>query len=168
MLRSIQSIFCVLVFLTLGCANPKSAIQPEVHDFLQLLTRSDEPSLAEYSKYSGECGGESELVFALKECHSRGWEEHSKSCVNFTRERCSVAAQVPSLELGWLRKRFSTVGKSYLIVSVESKTEGFRHELVEVEIGGNKFLLFHNTDPRIPTGLIVGVSKVNSKNIDEY
>lgn len=166
MLRSAQTILWLAVFLVSGCVNPRLAVQPEVQNFLRLLTRTDEPSLAEYSKYGGECGGESELVFELKECHSRGWEEHSKSCVNYTRERCSVADQVPSLELGWLRKQFSTVGKSYRIVSVESKTEGFHHELVEVEIGKNIFLLFHNIDPHTPTGLVIGVSKVNGKNIE--
>lgn len=151
-----------------SCVNPRFVVQPDVLNFIQLLINTDEPTLAEYSKYAGECGGESELVFELKECHAKGWEEHSESCINYTRERCSAAHRVPSLELSWIRQRFSTAGKSYRIINVESKTEGFSHEMVEVEIGENKFLLFHNTDSLIPTGVIVGVSKVNNKNIDDY
>ncbi len=167
-MRYIQKIIWLLAFLASGCASAESAVQPEVRGFLQLLTRTDEPTLAEAAKFSGECGGESELIFELKDCHSRGWEEHSKLCVNYTRARCDGADQVASLELSWLRERFSTVGKSYHVVSVELKAEGFSHELVEVEIGKNKFLLFHNIDPHIPTGLVVGVSKVNGKSVADY
>lgn len=60
-----------------------------------------------------------------------------------------------------MRERFSTVGKSYRIISVHSETEGFKHDLVEVEIGENKFLLFHNRHPGTLTNVLVDVYKVN-------
>ncbi len=91
----------------------------------------------------------------------KGWHTHSQTCINYTRQRCEKADQEVSLELSWLRERFSTVGKSYRIISVHSETEGFKHDLVEVEIGENKFLLFHNRHPGTLTNVLVDVYKVN-------
>ena len=72
-----------------------------------------------------------------------------------------MADQEASLELSWLRERYSTVGKSYRLISVHSVADGFKHDLVEVGIGKNKFLLLHNTDPYPPGGVLVDVYKVN-------
>ncbi len=168
MSKFVQTVLWLSLFLVSACVESQEELNPEVSDFIQFLVRIDEPSLAEYAKFSGDCGGESELIFALEECRSRGWDINSKSCVEFTRKRCHMSEQETSLELSWLRERFSTVGKNYRLVNVQPESKGFRHELVEVEIGKNKFLLFHNTDPNIPTGLVVGVSKVNGKKITDY
>lgn len=154
------------LFLVSACAVSREKLHPEVSDFIQLLVRANEPALAEYAKFGGECGGESELAFALNECRSKGWEINSKSCADFTRQRCRAAEYGPSLELSWLRKRFSTVGKSYRLISVQSEPEGI--DLIEVEIGKNKFLLFHDATPYPPGGLVVGVSKVNGKKVADY
>ena len=151
-----------------ACVESQEKLSSEVSDFIQLLVRTDEPSLAEYAKFSGECGGEFELAFDLEECRSRGWKINTKACVEFTRQRCHMAEQETSLALSWLRKRFSTVGENYRLVSIQTGSEDFEHDLVEVEIGKNKFLLFRNTDPNMPTGLLVGVSKVNDKKITDY
>ncbi|MBI2413959.1 MAG: hypothetical protein HYV24_12215 [Deltaproteobacteria bacterium] len=157
----------VLFFLTNRCVA--SEIQPEINDFIQLLIKADNPTLAEYIRFSGESdSSELELFFELKECRSRGWADSSDLCINFVRNRWRTADQHNSLFLGWLREQFSTVGKNYRIVSVKSKTEGFSHELVEVVIGENKFLLFHNTEHSKPTGIVIGVSEVNGKNINYY
>lgn len=163
-----QTVFFLLLFVVSACFGFQEKLNPQVYEFVQLLVRVDEPTLAEYAKFSGECGGESELVFTLKECSSRGWDINSKSCVEFTRQRCHFAEQESAFELSWLRDRFSTVGKKFRLVGIESRTEGFNHDLVEVEIGENRFLLFHNTAPNSPTGLVVGVSKVNGKKIADY
>ena len=163
-----QTVFWLSLFLVNACVESQEKLSSEVSDFIQLLVRTDEPSLAEYAKFSGECGGEPELVFALEECRSRGWGIYTKSCVEYTWRRCHIAEQITSLELSWLRKRFSTVGENYRLVSIQTGSEGFEHDLLEVEIGKNKFLLFHNTDPNIPTGFLVGVSKVNDKKITDY
>lgn len=162
-------IFSLLsLFLSSKCVASGVVVQPEIHEFVQLLTKADKPTLAEYARYSGESDpSELELFFELKVCRSRGWTDSSESCVNFIRNRWRTADQQNSFFLGWLREQFSTVGKSYRLVNVESRTEGFNHELVEVAIGESSFLLFHNTEPNKPTGLIIGVSKVNGKKIDD-
>ena len=77
-----------------------------------------------------------------------------------------MADQKTSFELSWLREQFSTVGKNHRLINVQPESKDFRYELIEVEIGKNRFLLFHNTEPNLPTGLVVGVSKVNGKKID--
>lgn len=148
-----------------GCVKPAPDVQPEVKAFIQLLIKADKPTLSEYEQYDT---GEIELEHELKECHAKGWSDRSKECIGYENSRWKSADREPALHLNWLRERFSTVGKSYKIISVESKTEGFNHELIEVEIGANKFLLFHNTDPNLPTGLVVGVSEVNGKKITDY
>lgn len=164
-----QVVLWLSLSLVSACVvESQEKLNPEVSGFIQLLVRTNEPTLAEYAKFSGECGGKTELVFALEECRSRGWEINSKTCIDFTRQRCHSSDKEPSLELSWLRERFSTVGKNYRLVGVRTETVGFRHDLVEVEIGKDKFLLFHNTDPKIPTGLVVGVSKVNGKKVQDY
>ena len=135
--------------------------------FIHLLVKLEEPTLSEFEKFSGECGLEFELEFELEECRLKGWHTHSQACINYTRQRCSRADQELSLALGWLRESFSTVGKKYRLIKVRSVTEGFRHDLVEVEIGNNKFLLFHNIDPYPPGGILVEVFKVNGKEIND-
>ena len=174
MSKFIPTVLWVLFFLLSSCvepqvkSTPEKKLHPEVDSFIQLLVRLDEPTLAEYAKFSGECGGESELDFELEECQSRGWHTHSQSCIDYTRQRCEMADQEASLELSWLRKQFSTPGNTYSLVSVHSETEGFKHDLVEVAIGENKFLLFHSIDPYPPGGLLVGVTKVNGKEVYDF
>lgn len=167
--KLIQNVLWSALLLTCTCTRVQSQekVKQEVDGFIQLLIKADVPTLAEYARFSSE-GAELELLFELKECHLRGWEDKSKLCVNFIQNRWRSADQQPTFFLGWLRKQFSTVGKSYHLVGVESKTEGFSHDLVEVNIGENRFLLFHNTDPNKPTGVIVDVSEVNGKNINFY
>lgn len=149
-----------------ACAISQERLPPEVTGFIQLLVRTSEPTLAEHAKFSGECGGEFELEFELKECRSRGWDIYSESCIAFTRQRCHAAEQEPSLALNWLRERFSTVGKSYRLIDVQSQSANI--DLVGVEIGGNTFLLFYDAGSHPPGGLIVGVSRVNSKKVTDY
>ena len=133
------------LFLVGACAVSQEELHPEVSGFIRLLVSSNDPTLAEFEKFSGECGGEPELGFALNACRSKGWEIDSKSCVDFTRRRCRESEREPSLYLSWLRDRFSTVGKDYRLLGVQSEAEGV--ELIEVEIGANRFLLFHDTTP---------------------
>jgi hypothetical protein len=172
-MSKIIQIFFLLLFIlfVIACSYviPKSDFQPEVQAFIQLLIKADKPTLAEYAQYSGEGDpSELELNFELKECHSKGWEDRSKECIDYIHGRWNSADRHNALYLNWLRERFSTVGKSYRIIEVESKTEGFNHELIKLEIGKNKFLLFHNTDQNLPTGLVVGVSEVDGKKITNY
>jgi len=161
-----QTILYLSFFLVSACVESQEKLSQEVSGFIQLLVRTDEPTLAEYAQYSGECGGESELVFALNECRSKGWEVNSKSCIDFTRQRCRMAEQEPSLELSWLRERFSTAGKSYRLIRTQSESGDI--DLIEVEIGKNKFLLFHDARPYPPGGLVIGASKVNGKKVADY
>ncbi len=162
-----KTLVVVLCFYILSaCAVSQEKVHPDVNSFIQLLLRTNEPTLAEYAEFSGECGGESELTFMLNECRSSGWEIHSKSCVDFTRQRCKEAEQLSSLELGWLREQFSTTAESYQLIRVQSESENIN--LVEVKIGKNTFLLFHNVAPYPPGGLVVGVSKVNGKKLTDY
>ncbi len=166
MSKATRIVLWLFFFLVSACAVFQEKMQPEVTSFIQLLVRVNEPTLAEYGKFSGHCGGESELAFWLNECRSKGWDIYSKSCIDFTRQRCRKAELEHSLELSWLRERFSTVGESYQVISVQSESEGI--DLVEVEIGKNKFLLYHNATPYSPGGVVVDVSKVNGRKLAEY
>lgn len=155
-------------FLVSACVGSQKNLDPEVSNFIRLLVQAEAPTLAEYSKFSGECGGESELSFELNECRSRGWDINSESCIEFTRQRCNSADNENSLVLSWIREQFSTVGKSYHLVGIESRTEGFSHNLVDVLIGDYRFRLFHNIDPNKPTGVVVGVLEINGKSMSDY
>ena len=88
------------------------------------------------------------------------------SCADLIRRRCRESEQEPSLYLIWLRDRFSQVGKQHQLLGVQSEAEGV--ELIEVEIGANRFMLFHDATPFPPGGLVVDVSKVNGKRIAYY
>jgi hypothetical protein len=172
MSKIIKTVFLLLLIALVTACNYvklKSDSWPEVHSFIQLLIKADKPTLADYAQYSGEGDpSELELSFELKECRSKGWKDRSKECIDYINSRWDSADQHNALYLSWLRESFSTVGKNYRIIEVESKTERFNHELIEVEIGENKFLLFHNTDQSLPTGLFIGVSEVNGKKISDY
>jgi hypothetical protein len=169
MAKFIRIILVMLVVISSACATLQSSADQEVHDFLQLLIEKNEPTLSEYARFSGEGDpSELELVFELRECSSRGWGNDTKPCVDFVRNRWRSSDEQKALYLSWLRTRFSTVGNSYRIIGIKSKTEGFHHNLVEVAIGKNRFVLFHNTDPGRPTSLVVGVSEVNGKKIRDY
>ena len=166
MSKVIHAVLWLPLFIMSACAVSQERLPPEVTGFIQLLVRTGEPTLAEHAKFSGECGGESELEFELKECRSRGWDIYSESCVAFTRQRCHAAEQESSLELNWLRERFSTVGKSYRLIGVQSQSANI--DLVEVEIGNNTFLLFYDANSYPPGGLVVAVSNVNGKKVTDY
>ena len=155
-----------LCFLS-ACGASQPKVDSEVSRFIELLVRAEEPTLAEYAELSGECGGDLELGFMLQVCRSSGWDIYADACIDLTRRRCDSADHVPSLGLRWLRSRFSTVEQVYRVTGVFPGNTEFRHELIEVRIGKHQFLLFHNTDPRTLTGLIVGVTAVNGRPISE-
>jgi hypothetical protein len=134
---------------------------------MQLLVQKKEPSIADSAVFYGECGGEMELLFELQECCKKGWKAKSKRCIRFTKDRCNNATRHPSLELSWLRETFKTEGKVYKILSSSNGADGFPHELVEVKIGSHHLLLFHNTAPGTPTGLLLGVTKIDGIPISE-
>jgi len=163
--KFISTILGLLLVASSAYATPPVSVDKEVHDYLQLLVRKDEPTYAEYLRFAGS---EGELSFELRECRSRGWEIYSESCIAFTRDRANSADKQNSLYLSWVRTRFSTVGASYRIIGSKLKTEGIRHNLIEVVIGKNGFLLIHNIHPGRPTSLLVGISRVNDKLMEDY
>lgn len=174
--KVIRTVLWLYLFLISVCATCQEELYPEAYEFIQLLVRTDEPTLAEYGKLVGgtdRCGGESELLFLLKtECRPRGWSFYSKSCINLTRQQCEMSEHVPSLELNWLREQFSTAGESYQVLDViqkEYEYEGYEYYLFEVEIGKNNFLLHYDLPgPLRIQDRIVYVSEVNSKKLSEY
>lgn len=170
MLKFISSYFTILIILliTTDCVFSRDKMDKEIQDFLELLVREQEPTYAEYEKISGVDTDEYELAFQIRECNLRGWEGLSKLCVDFTRNIARSPDKNISLSLNWLRKQFSTIGNKYHIISIVSKTEGWNHDLVEAKIGKNNFLLYHNTGSNKPTSVIVRVSKVNGRNINDY
>ena len=166
MRKFLSSVFGVLIIFSCACATPLGGANQEVLSFLQLLIKEDAPTLAEYARFSGEGDpSELELVFELKKCSANGWESGSKPCIEYIRKRWNSADKEKALFLSWVRKNFSTVGQSHHIINVSSKNEGFIHNLIEVEIGKNNFVLFKNTDQNRPTGLLVGISEINGKKI---
>lgn len=166
MLNIARTVLWLYLFLVRACAASQAQLHPDVFDFIELLVRANEPTLAEYAKFSGGCGGESELDFMLNECRSKEWDIYSKSCIDFTRQRCREAEQEPSLELSWLRDQFSTAGESYKLISVQPGSGGI--DLIEVEIGKNRYSLYHNANLHPLGGLVVGVNKVNGKKFTDY
>jgi len=160
--------FLTLLPLLVICTVSNAGLRPDVHDFIKLLTREAPPSLAEYSRFSGECGGETELIFETKECHAKGWKTNSRACIDFTQRRCQLEEQEVSLVLSWLRKKFSTAGKRYDLLSVISNTDDLNYELIKVKIGQNTFVLLHYLDSNPPGGMTVAVSRINGKEIREY
>jgi hypothetical protein len=166
-MRKINFIGMLSLCVLSSCAVSQE-LSPEISDFMRMLVEEKAPTLAEFSRFSGECGGESELTFTLKECSARGWSIYSGSCVDYSRQSCLTAEHQPSLEISWLRERFSTKGASYRVLSVQPSRGQVSYELVEVEVAGSIFLIFHNTDPIPIGGLSVGISKVNGKKIEDY
>ena len=146
----LHTIFWLSFSVLIACVGFQQQLSPEVSGFIQLLVKIDEPTLAEYAKFSGNCGGEPELIFSLDACEANGWNSNSQSCINFTRKKCEMPDQEPSLKLSWLRERFSTVGKKYRLVGTQSESEGFNHDIVEVENGwpqGRPALSFRHYKP---------------------
>lgn len=162
--------YLLIALLVVVAPNVSLAVKPDVNsrvsEFIGLLVQSRSPTLADYSRYSGECGGEGELAFALKECRSRGWGTKSTHCINFVHQHCEGKTEEPSFVLDWLRTRFATAGKQYHIVRVEPESGGTYQ--IQVRIGGNDFLLFYDSNPYPPGGLVVDVNRVNGRKIDEY
>ncbi|UCZ57636.1 hypothetical protein LGV61_04980 [Desulfurispirillum indicum] len=161
-----SALLCFFLFGVSNCTTGHEDLPQIIYDFLDLMVRFDEPTLAEYAKFSGECGGEPELVFTLTVCRANGWRVDSEPCIDFSRKRCQAAAYEPSLQLNWFRGKFSTVGKSYQVINVQSESEDI--SLIEVQIGKSEFLLFYNAILHPPGGLIVGVSKIDGKKVTDY
>jgi hypothetical protein len=163
-----KRIVCCLGFLLLTDSSYSQDNSTEVSDFITLLVQDEKPTLSEYSKFAGECGGELELSLTLRECKKKGWTVESKECIDYSFQRCQMKDKSPSLALNWLRRRFSTPGKKYEILRVQEVNEGFMHELINVRIGQNIFLLFRNTEPSLPTGTLVDITAINGKKVNEY
>lgn len=154
-MSNISHIALWLALLASPCLVPRKHLGPKVIAFIHLLTRASEPTLAEFEKFSGECCGESELAFELKECQLRGWGICSEACIVFTR-RCTIATRVPSLELNWLRDRFDTVGQAYRLISIESLL-GYEHiELIEIQVGNANMILYHDASMDPIGGWLLG------------
>lgn len=168
MSRASRAVLLVALLAASDYAVAEESAPSKVDAFVQLLIKDSDPTLAEHSEFSGECGGESELEFELQECRSRGWDIYSASCVTFTRQRCLAAAEESSLELYWLRRKFSTVGKTYRVIDIKHLSESESIYVVEVEIGDNTFLLYYDARPNPPGGLAVGVISVNNKKLGDF
>ncbi|MES2202523.1 MAG: hypothetical protein V4498_09745 [candidate division FCPU426 bacterium] len=156
--------------LPTGCRDekPVAASSGDVLAYLDLLTRISAPTLAESERFYGECGGEAELDFLLSKCKAMGWGEDTKRCIEFTRDGCKNATKVKSLALEWIRTKFGTVGKKTKVIQTSRGEKGFEYELVEVQVGKSRLVLFHNLATGIPTGILVDVSKVDGKAVEEY
>ncbi|RME58824.1 hypothetical protein D6779_05680 [Candidatus Parcubacteria bacterium] len=152
----------ILVLVT-GCQH--FGLNHQVLGFVNLLIKEEEPSLAEYARYAGECGGETELTFLWRKCKKLGWQENSKECIDLGRKRCLSGVKHASFTLSWVRKQFSTERESYRIISVREERDS---ETVTLRIGKNVFTLYHNKSLNPPGGLKVDIVEINGKKIGEY
>jgi len=167
MFKLLNLIF-LLIILSIDTYAKEINISKEIDSFIQLLIREKSPTIAEYAKYTGECGSESELGFVLNKCQLKGWDINSKLCIDFSKIRCQNLDKEVSLFLMWIRNKFLTAGKQYKICKIQSSDDGFLHEIIEVKIGNNYFKLFHNLNPDIPTGLLIDVIEINGLRISNY
>ena len=100
-------IYYLMIFVSLSwCAEQPHS---DVTGFINLLVRQDEPTLLEYSKFVGDCGGESELLFTLHKCKLLGFDEMSQQCIILSNQECKMVDILPSHELSWTRKKFATI-----------------------------------------------------------
>lgn len=151
-----------------ACSLPKANdTDKTVSDFVNLLVSDKVISLSDYEKFYGQ-SSEQELFFELRECEERGWNENSKNCISFVRERRASPKSEKSLFINWLKEKFLTSGKDYEVISSSSSVEGFEHSLIEVMVGEHKFILFLNKSLDKKTGLLMGISSVDDRNIQSY
>ncbi|MDR1007522.1 MAG: hypothetical protein LBL65_03005 [Campylobacteraceae bacterium] len=162
-------VISIAFFLVLQVICYSNELPKDVYGYIELLTRVSEPTLAEYSNYAGECGGESELLFMQSECEDNYNNIFSCECVKFTRDRCKNEKNTTSLELNWIRKNFSTAGKKYNIEHIkrynkayndEGNSMVYNYEIISVKIGDNLFDLYHTLDNTVP-GLSLYISNIN-------
>ncbi len=168
-MKTIRNMLLILV-LTLSCCNTRTSTREDrdVLDFLELLVGDETPTLAQYQRFAGPGDpGERELAFELQECRRKGWSVDSAACKGFVQKRWSEPEKHKSLYFSWLRNHFSTSNARYRILRRRSSAEGFQHELVDVTIGHTPFILFHNTAPGHPTGVIVSVISAGGTKIDQ-
>ena len=160
----------VLLAVTLGsCIAPSVRPPPEVTQFIQLLVQRNEPSLADYERFAGDGDpSEIELGFEERECNSRGWSLSDERCLRYTRDRWLDPGAQQAMFLSWFRRQFDTVGKPFRVIGIQRYSEGFSHNLIEVDIGRTVLILFENTEPGVPTGMLVGVSKINGKSLESF
>jgi hypothetical protein len=148
-----------------ACVAAEPAVDPRVLGFIDLLVQDRDPTLKDYSRFSGECGGEGELGFALRQCHSRGWATQTTSCVDFVHQHCQSASEEPAFVLNWIRARFATAGKQYRIVRIDPVVGGTYQ--IEVRIAKNNLLLFFDRGSHPPGGLVVDVTRINGRTIQQ-
>jgi hypothetical protein len=156
----------LLILSASASASTGPNVDPRVLGYIGLLVQSRNPTLADYSRFSGECGGEGELAFSLRECRSHDWTTESAHCLEFVHQHCRSESEKPSFVLDWLRTRFATAGKKFRIVHIDPKLGGTYQVLAR--IGKDDFTLFYDSNPYPPGGLVVDVARVNGRNINEY
>jgi hypothetical protein len=168
-------VILIMFFLVLQVNCYSDELSEDVDGYIELLTRTSEPTLAEYSKYAGECGGESELSFMQSECLNRYGEIFSCECVQFTRDMCENEQNTTSLELSWIRKNFATAGKKYDIIGTEhyntthdegGKNITYSHKIISVKIGNNIFGFHRAENYDTPQGLSLYISTINGSALN--
>ncbi|ORU95143.1 MAG: hypothetical protein A6F71_10905 [Cycloclasticus sp. symbiont of Poecilosclerida sp. M] len=170
MKKTVLIIVLVMTGLQSSCSQLKANdINETIFDFVDLLVSDRVVSLSDYEKFYGQ-SSEQELAFELRICEEKDWDIYSKSCISFTRERWDSPKKEKSLFITWVKEKFLTAGKSYEVISVNPSLEweGFEHSLIEVLIGEHTFVLFHNTAPDRPTGLLIGISSIDGRSIYSY
>jgi len=169
MLKLLCSILFVMISFTIIHAEDNKTLK-DIDGFIKLLIREKAPTLEEYAKYAGECGGERELSFELNECKMNNWDYHSKECINYTKTRCLNANNEVALSLKWIRNKFLTVGKKYQVHKIYLSNDGFTHKIIEVKIGKDCFKLFYNYNLSLNhyAGFLIDIIEVNGLKISPY
>jgi hypothetical protein len=165
---------CLIMCFIMAPLNCYSGeLLQNVYGYIELLTNSNKPTLAEYSKYAGECGGESELLFMQAECLNRYKAIFSCDCVRFVKDRCDNQENVESLRLNWIRTKFLTAGTIYEIKKVEDYNQSqpeeeitYNYKIIHVKIGDNIFKLYHSMESNLPLDLTTYISHINEKPLD--
>lgn len=157
-----------MIGLQLSCSQLKANdIDKTVIDLVHLLVSDEVISLSNYEKFYGQ-SSEQELFFELRRCKERGWDSNSNNCISFIRKRWGFPEKEESLFIAWVKEEFLTAGATYEFISSNPSAEGFEHSLIEVLIGGHKFVLFQNTSSDKATGMLIGISSVDGHSVQSY
>lgn len=63
-----------------------SETDKKIIDFVHLLISNEIASLSDYEKFYGQ-SSEQELLFELKKCNDKGWDNKSSNCILFINKR---------------------------------------------------------------------------------
>ncbi len=168
MIKKILNV-CAISILLATYVNAADDVK-DVNTFVQLLSKTSTPTLADFYYYYGQ-GSELELEFMLNHCEKKGWKpapDHPK-CSKYINDRENNKLVEPSLFFKWLKTKLP-MSAQLKIIRVEHirGKDLVEYDLVYAKLNDVEVTFYRPVGSEINIGQfgVLGLSKIKGVSVD--